>query len=99
MGRAGDIIKSARLHAGLSLRVLARRVHIAHATLLQYERGMIEPPFAVVDRIVEACGLDMRVWLAQPDQDDFDLAARSLRMRSSARPNPVPRMDHAEPDS
>jgi transcriptional regulator with XRE-family HTH domain len=99
MGRAGDIIKSARLYAGLSLRVLARRVHIAHTTLSQYERGTIEPPFAVVDRIVAACGLDMRVRLARPDQDDFALAVQSLHVRSSGRPNPVSHVDHAEPDS
>ena len=99
MGRAGDIIKSARLYAGLSSRVLARRVHIAHATLSKYEQGTLEPPFAVVDRIVDACGLDMRIRLAQPDQDDFDLAARALRVRSSQRPNPVPRVNHVEPDS
>lgn len=99
MGRAGDIIKSARLYAGLSLRTLARRVNTSHATLAQYEQGTIEPSFAVVERIVAACGLDMRVRLAPPDQDDFDLAARSLRMRSSGRPNPVPHVDHVEPDS
>jgi transcriptional regulator with XRE-family HTH domain len=99
VGRAGDIIKSARLYAGLSLRVLARRVHITHTTLEQYERGTIEPPFAVVDRIVDACGLDLRVRLARQDQDDFDLAARSLRVRSSQRPKPVTHVDHAEPDS
>jgi transcriptional regulator with XRE-family HTH domain len=99
MGRAGDIIKSARFYAGLSGRALARRANISHATLSQYEQGAIEPPFAAVERIVEACGLDMRVRLASPDQDDFDLAARSLRMRSSGRPDPVPHVDHAEPDS
>jgi DNA-binding phage protein len=86
MSCAGAIIKSARLHAGLSLREVARRAKTSHATLSRYEDGTIEPSFVVVERVVEACGLEMRVLLTEPDVEDRDLAASFLRMVPAERP-------------
>lgn len=82
---AGDIIRGARLHAGLSLRELARRAKTSHATLSRYEDGTIQPSLAVVERIVEACGLQLRVHLAEPDPEDRDLAASFLRLTPKER--------------
>lgn len=73
MSLAADIIKAARLHAGLSLRELARRAGTSHATLQRYEVGKIEPSFAVVERIVAACGLELRISLARVDVSDEGL--------------------------
>jgi transcriptional regulator with XRE-family HTH domain len=85
MSTAADIIKSARLHAGLSLRELARRARTSHATLSRYEDGSIEPSFAVVERIVQACGLELRIQLAPPDREERDLAASFLRLSPRER--------------
>jgi transcriptional regulator with XRE-family HTH domain len=86
MSCAGAIIRSARLHAGLSLREVARRAKTSHATLSRYEDGTIEPSLAVVERVVEACGLEMRVLLTEPEVDDRDLAASFLRTTPQERP-------------
>ena len=80
MSCAGAIIRSARLHAGLSLRELARRAKTSHATLSRYEDGTIEPSMSVVERVVDACGLEMRVLLTEPGIEDRDLAASMLGM-------------------
>ena len=85
MSCAGAIIRSARLHAGLSLREVARRAKTSHATLSRYEDGTIEPSLAVVERVVEACGLEMRVLLTEPMVDDRDLAASFLRTTPQER--------------
>jgi transcriptional regulator with XRE-family HTH domain len=78
MSSAGAIIRSARQHAELSLRELARRAKTSHATLSRYEDGTIEPSMSVVERVVDACGLEMRILLTEPGVDDRDLAASLL---------------------
>ena len=35
---------------------------------------MVEPSFAAVDRVVEACGLELAAVLAEPDPDPHDVA-------------------------
>jgi transcriptional regulator with XRE-family HTH domain len=88
MSCAGAIIRSARLHAGLSLRELARRARTSHATLSRYEDGTIEPSMSVVERVVDACGLEMRVLLTEPGLEDREVAASLLGQ--AAEPAPVP---------
>lgn len=85
MNTAGEIIRSARLHAGLSMRELARRAKTSHATLSRYEDGTVQPSLAVVQRIVGACGLEMRIHLEAPDQSDHDLAASFLELTPRER--------------
>jgi transcriptional regulator with XRE-family HTH domain len=75
MTTAADIIRVARLRAGLSIRELARRAGTSHATLSRYEHGTVQPSFTTVERIVGACGLELRVHLDAPDTTDADLAA------------------------
>lgn len=75
MTTAAAIIRAARLRAGVSIRELARRAGTSHATLSRYEHGMVQPSFATVERIVGACGLELRVHLDAPDTTDADLAS------------------------
>ncbi|MBW3606674.1 MAG: helix-turn-helix domain-containing protein [Actinobacteria bacterium] len=67
MSQAAAIVRDARQQAGLSLRELARRAETSHATLSRYESGAVEPSFAVVERIVAACGLQMDIALSVDD--------------------------------
>jgi transcriptional regulator with XRE-family HTH domain len=54
--RAADILRDARVSAGLSLRELANRALTSHATLSAYEQGRKVPSVATFLRILEACG-------------------------------------------
>lgn len=75
MSLAGEVIREARSRAGISLRELARRAETSPATVTRYERGLINPSMATVERLVAACGLEMRVVLDEPDPGDAMAAA------------------------
>lgn len=85
MSQAADIIRSARVRAGLSMRELARRAGTSHATLSRYESGAIEPSFAVVERLVAACGLELRTHLEAADDEDVRLAETMLSLTPRER--------------
>jgi transcriptional regulator with XRE-family HTH domain len=78
MSLAGEVIHEARSRAGLSLRELARRSATSPATLTRYERGLIHPGMQTVERIVAACGYEMRITLTEPDPGQ-DLAGAAIR--------------------
>lgn len=65
---AATLIREARSRAGLGLRELARLSGTSHGTLSRYERGEVSPRVETLERIVAACGYEMRVRLAPPDR-------------------------------
>lgn len=73
MGWAAEVITEARSRAGLGLRELARLAGTSHATLHRYERGDVDPTGATLERIVAACGYDLRVTLVPTDRADEHL--------------------------
>lgn len=77
MGLAADLVLDARLRAGLSQRELARRAGTSQSAVVRYETGATEPSFAVVERLLAACGLEMRITLAEPD-DSVERTAAAL---------------------
>jgi transcriptional regulator with XRE-family HTH domain len=56
-----DILKDAREGAGLSQRELAQRAGTSQAMVARIERGHQSPSLATLERLVRACGLDLRV--------------------------------------
>lgn len=69
----GLIIAEARSRAGLGLRELARLAGTSHATLRRYETGEVDPRVGTVERIVAACGYELRVQLSPPDTSQVRL--------------------------
>lgn len=90
---AANIILNARTEAGLSQRELARRAGTSQSTLNRYERGRVEPSFATVERIVAACGFELRVIFAEPDRHDEQLAELSLQLTPDQRLESVARFN------
>lgn len=93
MSTAADIIHAARLRAGLSTRELARRAGTSHATLSRYEHGQVQPSLATVERIVRACGLELRIHLDEPDTSDADLTASFLSLSPRERLESIANVD------
>lgn len=62
------IIKEARRRAGLTQAGLARRVGTSQAAITRYERARSMPELSTLLRIVDACGLELRMHLAEPDR-------------------------------
>jgi transcriptional regulator with XRE-family HTH domain len=63
----------ARREAGLSQRALAAATGVSPSTIARIEKGRMEPTVALLTRLVEACGLELRMSVAKPR-----LAARDL---------------------
>lgn len=57
----------ARRHAGLSQRALAEATGVSPSTITRIEKGRMEPTVALLTRLVDACGLELRLSLAEPD--------------------------------
>lgn len=58
---AGEILRSARIAAGLSLRAAAQRAGTSHATFAAYESGRKEPTLRTLLRLLRACGVDVDI--------------------------------------
>jgi|RhiMethySRZTD1v2_1073278.scaffolds.fasta_scaffold626295_2 transcriptional regulator with XRE-family HTH domain len=56
-----ELLKAARAGAGLSQRELAQRAGTSQAMVARIERGQQSPSLATLERLVRACGLELRV--------------------------------------
>lgn len=56
MGAIGDMVREARLAAGLTQAELAARARTSQAAISQYERGAKSPSAETLARLVEATG-------------------------------------------
>ena len=56
-----ELLKGAREGAGLSQRELAQRAGTSQAMVARIERGHQSPSVATLERLVRACGLELRV--------------------------------------
>jgi transcriptional regulator with XRE-family HTH domain len=74
---AGELVREARVRAGLSLRELAKRAGTSHATLRRYETGEVSPSAATLERIVRAAGFDLNARLVT--SADGPLREREIR--------------------
>ncbi len=56
-----ELLKEARDRAGLTQRELARRAGTSQAMVARIERGQQSPSVATLERLVRACGLELRL--------------------------------------
>ena len=61
------ICREARSRAGISQRELAQRAGVSPSTVTRIERGRMEPTFDLLTRLVEACGQELRIRIADID--------------------------------
>jgi transcriptional regulator with XRE-family HTH domain len=75
------LVRDARLAAGLSQRALAQRAGTSQPAIARYERGVTTPSWETLQRLVAACGKQLRLD-AEPiaDPHDVELAARQLEL-------------------
>lgn len=63
------ICLSARRRAGLSQRALAALTGVSPSTVARIEKGRMEPTLSLLTRLVDACGLQLRLILSAPSED------------------------------
>jgi transcriptional regulator with XRE-family HTH domain len=83
----GDVIRRGRGIARLTQADLAERLETTPSVLSRWENGQVEPGFAAVVRVVEACGLTLVDVLREPDVDSHDVSLfeTTLAMTVDAR--------------
>jgi transcriptional regulator with XRE-family HTH domain len=82
---AGQLVREARLRAGLTQRQLAGATGLSQATVARIESGVIGASFAQVGRLIDACGLEIRVNIVARDDADWSVAQANLRLDPDAR--------------
>ena len=70
---SGDILREARLRAGLTQAELARRAGTHRSAIGRWERGEALPSLEKLRELVRACGLELTFRIANADLDDHDL--------------------------
>ena len=90
----GELIRSQRRLANLSLRELAERTNVSNPYLSQIERGMHEPSVRVLRSIARALNVSAETLLAQAgllERDDSDSGngERAVDTESSIRADPA----------
>ncbi len=66
--RSGEVIREARLLAGLSQEGLAERMGVPRQSVARWERGAVEPGFDTVRRLLRSCGFDVSLVRYEPDE-------------------------------
>jgi transcriptional regulator with XRE-family HTH domain len=89
---SGDLLREARLRAGLSQAELARRAGKPISVIGRWERGEVRPSLEMLREVIRASGLELGFVLSNADADDHDLA---LIRRSLAR-SPAERFAHGQ---
>jgi transcriptional regulator with XRE-family HTH domain len=64
---SADLIREARLRAGLTQAELGKRVGRPQSSIARWERGAVTPSFETLRDLIRACGLELAFRLANYD--------------------------------
>ena len=79
-----DLVRRARLTAGLSQAQLARRVGTTQSAVSRWEHGHDEPRIASLSELMTACGLRLEL-VVEPDDVDRAQIRQQLAMTPTQR--------------
>ena len=68
MPRGGELIREARLRAGLTQKELSDLTGRERSVIARWEQGVISPPFDSLLQIIHACGFDLPMTLLPIDK-------------------------------
>ena len=80
-----NLVREARSRAGLTQVALAKRANVAQSTIARIESGTRIPSSDMVERLVRATGLEIRVGLEEPDRETLSLFERASRRMPEER--------------
>ena len=82
---SGDLIKEARLRAGLTQTELGARLKKAQSVIARWERDDVSPSLETVRDVVRACGLELTFFMSKFDDSNATIIDQHLRMTPSER--------------
>jgi hypothetical protein len=87
---SADLLREARLRAGLTQAELGRRTGRPQSQIARWERGEVKPSLETLRELIRACGLELWFRLANYDDSYVAQINRALDM------SPAERLDAAE---
>ena len=82
---SGDLIREARLRAGLTQAELGERVGKPQSVIARWERGEVQPSLETLRLVVRACGFDLTFQLSKTDDETVTVIDQHLRMTPTER--------------
>lgn len=82
---SGDLIREARLRAGLTQAELARRAGKHQSAIARWEAGRGAPSFETLRQLIRACGLELTFRLANGDDSYVSHINRYLALSPRER--------------
>jgi transcriptional regulator with XRE-family HTH domain len=81
----GDLIREARLRAGLTQEELGERIGRPQSVIARWERGAVTPSFETLREAIRGCRLDLSVSLAKLDESTPMVIEEHLKMSPAER--------------
>jgi transcriptional regulator with XRE-family HTH domain len=82
---SADLLREARLRAGLTQAELGRRVHRSQSQIARWERGDVKPSLETLRELIRACGLELTFGLATYDESYDEWILRALKQNPADR--------------
>ena len=83
--RGGELIREARMRAGLTQSELSERTGRDRSVIARWEQGQISPPVESLLEIIHACGFDLPFVLVPVDESADEELRESLLALPSER--------------
>lgn len=82
---SADLLREARLRAGLTQAELGRRVRRTQSQIARWERGDVKPSLETLRDLIRACGLELTLGLANYDDSYVPHIERYLALTPEER--------------
>ncbi|MGH9300304.1 MAG: helix-turn-helix domain-containing protein [Acidimicrobiales bacterium] len=82
---SGDLIKEARLRAGLTQAELGDEIAKPQSVIARWERGEVQPSLETLREVVRGCGLELTFFMSKFDDSNFTIIDSHLRMTPAER--------------
>ena len=82
---SADLLREARLRAGLTQAELGRRSGRPASVISRWERGVVQPSLETLRELIRACGLELTFRLATYDDSYVPFIERYLELSPAER--------------
>ncbi len=82
---SGDLIREARLRAGLTQTELGERIGQPQSVVARWERGAVVPSFENLRQAIRGCGLELSFHLSRLDESTPMIIDEHLKMTPAQR--------------
>ncbi len=82
---SGQLIREARLRAGLTQAELGERIGQQQSVVARWERGAVTPSFETLREVIRGCGLELSIGLSNVDNSTAIIIDEHLNMTPAER--------------